>query len=220
MKKGMIAAVAAVAVLLAAGVFALCQREPTAADWAQNLQKQKAAPYQTGTFTPPGGEAVALKYRVFKPVIDLDKIPNVPSNWQNDSVDAFLRHFYISECDPSPTFEKYAEGFADGMIALEPMFEKSPELRNDPKAFFKKYRGNYAERKLLGEIIIDDVHVLVSVFVDEYWPSKRGAPYVKMGDGKYYAKPLLKMQNKTLDALAQDHYSVVFKHFPEYVRKK
>ena len=208
------------AVLLAAGVFAFCRREPTAADWAQNLQKQKAAPYQTGMFTPPGGEAVALKYRVFKPAIDLDKIPNVPSNWQNDSVDAFLRNFYIFQRDPSPTVEKYAEGFADGMIALEAMFEKLPELRNDPKAFFKKYRGNYAERKLLGEIIIDDVHVLVSVFVDEYGPSKRGAPYIKMGDGKYYAKPQLKEQNKTLDSLAQDHYSVVFKHFPEYVRKK
>lgn len=220
MKKGMIAAVAAVAVLLAAGVFALCQREPTAADWAQNLQKQKAAPYQTGTFTPPGGESVALKYRVFKPAIDITAIPGEPKDWRQNPVDAFLRQCYVELFDPAPTFAKDAEGLVEGMKPIEETLERLPQFRNDPLGYYKKFRGNYTERKLLGEIVIDDIHMLVAVYVDEYGPFKCGTVFVKTADGFYYEHPALKAKNQTLDALARDQYGIVCNHFPEYGRKK
>ena len=216
MKKGMIAAVAAVAVLLAAGVFALCQREPTAADWAQNVQKQKAAPYQTGTFTPPGGEAVALKYRVFKPAIDITKIPGEPPNWRKDPVDSFLRRWYVGQLDPNPTFAKLAESFVEGMKPINQTLEKLPEFRNDPIGYFKKFRGDYSQRKLLGEIVFDNFHIFVFVSIDNYGPEKHGAPFVKTGDGSFYATSDLWTTSKLMDELAKDRYSIIFNHFPKY----
>ena len=220
MKKGMIVAVAAGVVLLAAGVFALCQREPTAADWAQNLQKQKAAPYQTGLFTPPGGDAVALKYRVFKPASDITKIPGEPPNWRKDPVDSFLRQCYGDLLDPNPTFAKYAESFADGMNSIEETLTKFPELRDDPQAFFKKFRGDYSERKFVGEIVVNDVHLLVYVYVNkEGGVLKIGSPFVKTTEGSFLAFHDAWEKIPVLDALARDQYGIVCNHFPEYGRK-
>ncbi len=197
-----------------------CKSMPYTDSWTANVQMQKRVPLQLGTFEKTGQPASALQYRVFKPAIDIDKIPDEPKDWRKDPVDSFLRKCYIDLLDPEPTFAKMAEGQAEGMKPIERTLEKVPQFRNDPKGYCKKFRGNYTERKLLGEIVIENVHMFVAVFVDEYGPFKRGYVFIKSQDGCYYEDEALKGRNKTLDALARDHYSIIFKHFPEYSRKK
>ena len=163
-----------------------------------------------------------MQYRIFKPAIDINQIREEPPNWRDDPVDSFLRQRYVISFDPKPTYEKYAESFVDGMDAVNEIVNKIPQFKNDPKGFFNKFRGDNDKRELLGEILIDGIHVLVHVEIDndEYGPERHGITFVKTDDGKFLAAPKLMRTNKLVNALAQDRYTIIFNHFPEYSNKK
>lgn len=220
-KKSLIVICCCAILLLLLSGFLVYNKVTPESEWVVNLQKQKNAPYQNGSFVAPNHNSTALRFRVFKPAIDIAGIPAVSTDWRKDPVDSFLRQCYIDLLDPNPTFAKYAESYVDGMKSIEETLTKFPELRDNPRAFFKKFRGDYVERKLVGEIVIDDVHLLVYVYVNkEGGVLKVGSPFLKNTEGNFLAYPDAWTKIPILDTLAQDQYNIVCKHFPEYDRKQ
>lgn len=196
--------------------------DQSSSSWAIDLLRQKRIPYLNGSFSCDGQHSVPVRYRIFKPVIDISKISqaDVSPEWRKDPLDSFVRRWYVGQLDPNPSFAKLAESFVEGMKPINQTLEKLPQFRNDPIGYFNKFRGNYSQRKLLGEIVFDNFHIFVFVSIDNYGPEKHAAPFVKTDDGSYYATSDLWTNSKLLDDLAKDQYSIIFDHFPEYATKK
>ena len=184
--------------------------------WASQLRKMKQIPFAALTAPGGNGKNETLKYRIFKPSLDLLAIPNEPRDWGNDPLDSFLRFSYELYCDPNPSYDKYSQSFAEGKKYLDDKFRKLPKYANDEKLFFNNIRASIVDKQLLGEVVCDSVHMFVFAFESSTHKHGCGGVTMIIKDGKFYNDPEAKGRYDVLINMSADKYHEILQHFPEY----
>lgn len=184
--------------------------------WASQLRKMKQIPFAALTVPGENGKNETLKYRIFKPSLDLLAIPSEPRDWEMDPLDSFLRFSYTLYCDPNPSYDKYSQSFAEGKKYLDDKFRKLPKYANDEKLFFNNIRASIVDMQLLGEVVCDSVHMFVYITTSSNNEIHRGGVTMIVKDGKFYNDPDAKGRYEALINMSVHKYREITQHFPEY----
>lgn len=184
--------------------------------WGSQLGKIKQIPFAALTVPGENGKNETLKYRIFKPSLDLLAIPSEPRDWEMDPLDSFLRFSYTLYCDPNPSYDKYSQSFAEGKKYLDDKFRKLPKYANDEKLFFNNIRASIVDMQLLGEVVCDSVHMFVFAFESSGHKHGCGGVTMIIKDGKFYNDPEAKGRYDVLINMSVHKYREITQHFPEY----
>ena len=180
------------------------------------LRKMKQIPFAALTVPSEKGKNETLKYRIFKPPLNLLAVTNEPRDWERDPLDSFLRFSFTLYCDPNPSYDKYSQSFAEGKKYLDDKFRKLPKYANDEKGYFNSIRSNIIDMQLLGEVVCDSVHMFVFAFESSGHKHSCGGVTMIIKDGKFYNDPDAKGRYEALINMSVDKYREITKHFPEY----
>ena len=188
--------------------------------WASRIKLMKQIPFEDLSIPIQMKDKSGLRYRIFKPPLNLLEIPHEPSDWQKDPLGAFLRSCYALYCDPNPTYDKYGECFLEGRKRIDDVLQKIPQFLNDEKGYFACIRSNIVEMHLLGEVICGEVHMFVYATVSANHEIGCWGATIVPKDGKFYDDPKIKLKYAALHYLSAHKYREITKHFPEYQPKK